>query len=141
MTYFWVMLGSALGGGARYFVSGLAAQHIGQTFTIGTLMVNVTGSFVIDFFATLTAPDGRIFVGADARQFVMTGLCGGYTTFSSFSLQTLDLLRTGGLARAAINVAASVVLCVLAVAAGHLLASHLNGGAVRVAQSAIEKEA
>src|SRR5271156_6557546 len=95
MTYFWVMLGSALGGGARFFVSGLAAQHIGQTFPIGTLIVNVTGSFVIGFFATLTAPDGRVFVSSDARQFVMTGLCGGYTTFSSFSLQTLNLARDG----------------------------------------------
>jgi protein CrcB len=79
--------------GARFFVSGLAAQHIGQTFPIGTLIVNVTGSFVIGFFATLTAPDGRVFVSSDARQFVMTGLCGGYTTFSSFSLQTLNPRR------------------------------------------------
>ena len=96
MTYFWVMLGSALGGGARYFVSGLAAQHIGQTFPIGTLIVNVTGSFVIGFFRHPDRPpDGRVFVGTDARQFVMTGLCGGYTTFSSFSLQTLNLARDG----------------------------------------------
>jgi CrcB protein len=126
MTYFWVMLGSALGGGARFFVSGLAAQHIGQTFTIGTLMVNVTGSFVIDFFATLTAPDGRIFVGADARQFVMTGLCGGYTTFSSFSLQTLNLARDGETLLAGANIVLSVVLCLLAVWAGYVAANALN---------------
>jgi protein CrcB len=84
MTWFWVTLGSALGGLARYWLSGFAAQHIRQTFPIGTLIVNVTGSFVIGFFATLTGPDGRVFVGTDARQFVMTGICGGYTTFSSF---------------------------------------------------------
>lgn len=127
MTYFWVMLGSALGGGGvRYFVSGLAAQHIGQTFPIGTLMVDVAGSFVIGFFATLTAPDGRIFVGADARQFVMTGLCGGYTTFSSFSLQTLNLARDGETLLAGANIVLSVVLCLLAVWAGYVAANALN---------------
>jgi fluoride exporter len=76
MTWFWVSLGSALGGVARYWLSGLASQHIGETFPIGTPIVNVTGSFVIGFFATLTGPDGRIFVGTDARQFVMTGVTG-----------------------------------------------------------------
>ena len=126
MTYFWVMLGSALGGGARFFVSGLAAQHIGQTFPIGTLIVNVTGSFVIGFFASLTAPDGRVFVGSDARQFVMTGLCGGYTTFSSFSLQTLNLARDGENLLAGANVVLSVVLCLLAVWAGFIAANALN---------------
>jgi fluoride exporter len=126
MTYFWVMLGSALGGGARYFVSGLAAEHIGETFPFGTLIVNITGSFVIGFFATLTAPDGRIFVGADARQFVMTGLCGGYTTFSSFSLQTLNLARDGESLLAGVNALLSVVLCLVAVWAGHAAASALN---------------
>ena len=126
MTYFWVMLGSALGGGARYFVSGLAAQHIGQTFPIGTLIVNVTGSFVIGFFATLTGPDGRVFVGTDARQFVMTGLCGGYTTFSSFSLQTLNLARDGQTLLAGLNIALSVVLCLLAVWLGFVAANALN---------------
>ena len=126
MTYFWVMLGSALGGGARYFVSGLAAQHIGQTFPIGTLIVNVTGSFVIGFFATLTGPDGRVFVGTDARQFVMTGICGGYTTFSSFSLQTLSLVRDGEMTLAGVNAVLSLALCLVAVWLGHVAASTLN---------------
>jgi CrcB protein len=126
MTYFWVMLGSALGGGARYFVSGLAAQHIGLTFPIGTLIVNVTGSFVIGFFATLTGPDGRVFVGTDTRQFVTTGLCGGYTTFSSFSLQTLNLARDGQTLLAGLNIALSVVLCLLAVWLGFVAANALN---------------
>jgi|SRR5271166_1597330 len=88
MTWVWVMLGSALGGAACYWLSGLAARHIGESFPVGTLIVNVVGSFVIGFFASLTGPDGRVFVGTDARQFVMTGVCGGFTTFSSFSLQT-----------------------------------------------------
>jgi CrcB protein len=127
ITYFWVMLGSALGGGARYFVSGFAAQHVGETFPTGTIIVNVTGSFIIGFFATLTAPDGRVFVRSDARQFVMTGLCGGYTTFSSFSLQTLYLARDGENWLAALNIVLSVVLCLLAVWAGFVLANALNG--------------
>ena len=126
MMYFWVMLGSALGGGARYFVSGFAAQHIGETFPFGTLIVNVTGSFVIGFFAALTAPDGRVFVGTDTRQFVMSGLCGGYTTFSSFSLQTLNLARDGEALLAGANIVLSVVLCLLAVWLGFVAAGALN---------------
>jgi fluoride exporter len=126
MTYFWVMLGSALGGAARFFVSGFAAQHIGETFPFGTLIVNVTGSFVIGFFATLTAPDGRIFVGTDARHFVMAGICGGYTTFSSFSLQTLNLARDGERLLAGANIVFSVVFCLLAVWSGFVAANALN---------------
>ena len=63
---------SALGGGARYWCSGFAADRFGET-----LIVNVLGSFVIGFFATLTSPDGRLLVRTEARQFVMVGLCGG----------------------------------------------------------------
>ncbi|MBV8103069.1 MAG: fluoride efflux transporter CrcB [Hyphomicrobiales bacterium] len=126
MTWFWVMLGSALGGLGRYWISGFAAQHISQTFPIGTLIVNVTGSFVIGFFATLTGPDGRVFVGTDARQFVMTGICGGYTTFSSFSLQTLNLARDGEMTLAGVNAVLSLVLCLVAVWLGHVAAGALN---------------
>ena len=126
MTYFWVMLGSALGGAARYFVSGFAAERIGETFPFGTLIVNVSGSFVIGFFAALTAPEGRFFVSSDTRQFVMAGLCGGYTTFSSFSLQTFNLARGGERALAGANIVLSVVLCLLAVRLGYLAASAFN---------------
>src|SRR5271165_3697751 len=126
MLYFWVMLGSALGGGARYAVSGLAAAHIGGTFPWGTLIVNATGSFIIGFFATLTGPDGRVYVGTEGRQFVMTGICGGYTTFSSFSLQTLNLVRDGEMTLAGMNICLSFLLCLLSVWAGHAAASALN---------------
>ena len=126
MIYFWVMLGSALGGAARYWCSGFAAEHFGETFPVGTLAVNIIGSFIIGFFATLTGPDGRFLVGTQARQFVMTGLCGGYTTFSSFSVQTLNLVRDGEVKLAGANIALSVVLCLLAVWLGHIAAASLN---------------
>ncbi|MBX6323289.1 MAG: fluoride efflux transporter CrcB [Rhodospirillaceae bacterium] len=126
MTWFWIGVGSAIGGLGRYWCSGLVARHVGETFPFGTLAVNVVGSFVIGFFATLTGPDGRLLVGADARQFVMVGLCGGYTTFSSFSLQTLNLIREGALLQAGGNVVLSVLLCMVAVWAGHIAAAALN---------------
>ncbi len=126
MMYVWVMLGSALGGGARYFFSGLVANQFGETFPWGTLIVNVTGSFVIGFFATLTGPDGRLIVRTEGRQFVMTGICGGYTTFSSFSLQTLNLVRDGEIALAGGNIGLSFVLCLFAVWSGHIAALSLN---------------
>ena len=126
MTWVWVMLGSALGGAACYWLSGLAARHIGESFPVGTLIVNIVGSFVIGFFASLTGPDGRVFVGTDARQFVMTGVCGGFTTFSSFSLQTLNLARNGEMALAGANAMLSLALCLIAVWLGHIAASVLN---------------
>ena len=125
-NYIWVVIGSALGGGARYWCSGFIAQRIGETFPWGTLAVNVAGSFVIGFFATLTGPDGRFLVGTTARQFVMIGLCGGYTTFSSFSLQTLNLARDGEWLRAGGNIGLSVILCLLAVWLGLMAAAALN---------------
>jgi CrcB protein len=124
----WIALGGALGSVARYGCSALVARWIGETFPWGTLVINVVGSFVIGFFATLTGPDGRILVSPDARQFVMVGVCGGYTTFSSFSLQTLNLARDGDLAAAAGNVVASVVACLVAVWLGHVWAAALNRG-------------
>src|SRR5258708_5944498 len=92
-TYFLIAFGGALGSVARFWFSGVVANTIGQTFPWGTLLVNISGSFVIGFFAALTGPDGRWLVSAPGRQFFMIGVCGGYTTFSSFSLQTLDLMR------------------------------------------------
>jgi CrcB protein len=126
VTYLWIGLGSALGGMARYWCSGFVADRIGETFPWGTLLVNVVGSFIIGFFATLTAPDGRLLVGSTARQFVMVGVLGGYTTFSSFSLQTLNLVRDGEWLRAGANIVLSVVLCLVAVWLGHIAAAALN---------------
>ena len=125
-NYFWIAVGSALGGMARYWSSGMAAVLFGETFPWGTLIVNIFGSFVIGFFATITGPDGRLFIGTIPRQFVMIGLCGGYTTFSSFSLQTLTLVNDGEWLYAGLNVGASVVLCLLAVWLGHWAAGNFN---------------
>jgi CrcB protein len=125
-NYFWIAVGSALGGMARYWCSGMAARLLGETFPWGTLFVNIAGSFVIGFFATMTGPDGRILVGSTARLFVMIGFCGGYTTFSSLSLQTLNLMHDGEWIYAGLNIAASVVLCLLAVWIGHVAAAALG---------------
>jgi len=126
MAYFWIAVGSALGGVFRYWCSGVAARLIGETFPWGTLIVNVAGSFVIGLFFTLTGPDGRLLVGSNTRLFVMVGLCGGYTTFSSFSQQTLTLLQDGEFLSVGANIAASVLLCMLAVWLGHAAAAQLN---------------
>ncbi|HUO23227.1 MAG TPA: fluoride efflux transporter CrcB [Caulobacteraceae bacterium] len=135
-----VMLGGALGSLARYLAA-LAAAPISGELPLGTIAINIFGSFVIGFFGTLTLAHGRYPVSENMRLFVMVGVCGGFTTFSSFSLQTLDLLRAGAFGRAIVNVVVSVVLCVLAVSAGHLLAARLNGGAPEIAQIPIEEEA
>jgi CrcB protein len=124
--YLIVAAGGALGTAARYFLSGLVANAFGQTFPWGTLIINVTGSFIIGFFGTLTGPDGRFLVSGTARQFVMVGVCGGYTTFSSFSLQTLSLANDGEWLQAAGNITASVFLCLLFVWLGATAAAALN---------------
>lgn len=135
-----VMLGGALGTLARYLI-GVVALPISGQLPWGTIIINITGSFVIGLFGALTLSSGRFPVSETMRLFVMIGLCGGYTTFSSFSLQTLDLMRGGALDRAAINITASVVLCIAAVAAGHAVGAHFNGGAREIAQIPIEEEA
>jgi CrcB protein len=122
LTYFWIMLGGALGSAARFWASGLIAERMGEVFPLGTLFVNVSGSFVIGFFAGLTDPQGPFLIGPRMRQFVMIGLCGGYTTFSSFSLQTLELARDGDWLRAGLNSVLALVCCLLAVWLGRALA-------------------
>jgi fluoride exporter len=126
LTYFWIAVGSAIGGVGRFWLSGFVARWIGETFPWGTILVNISGSFIIGFFATLTGPDGRIFASSLTRQFVMIGICGGYTTFSSFSLQTLNLANDGEWLYAGANIVLSVVLCLVAVWIGHVMAVGLN---------------
>jgi CrcB protein len=126
MAYLWISLGGALGTIARFWLSGLVASHrIGQTFPTGTLVVNVTGSFVIGFIAALNVPEGRFYISPMVRQFLMIGVLGGYTTFSSFSLQTMNLTGEGEWLYAILNVTLSVLLCLLAVWLGQVLAQTL----------------
>jgi len=135
-----VMAGGALGTLARYLIAA-AALPISGKLPWGTILINITGSFIIGFIGTLTLAQGKYPLSENMRLFIMVGFCGGYTTFSSFSLQTLDLIRSGALLRAGVNVGASVALCLLAVAVGHLIAAQMNGGARDIAQIAIEEEA
>lgn len=125
MPYLWVTLGSALGGLLRYVIT-RATIPVSGGVPWGTVLINVLGSFVIGFFGTLTLQTGRHPASDNVRLFVMVGLCGGFTTFSSFSLQTFDLMRTGQLVRALVNVVLSVVLCIGAVGAGHMLAHRIT---------------
>lgn len=126
VTYLAIGIGSALGGAARYGCGLAAAWAWGTGFPWGTIVINIVGSLVIGGFAELTGPDGRLLVGTLGRQFVMIGICGGYTTFSSFSLETLGLLQSGRPLAALANVMLSLVLCLGAVWTGHVLARKAN---------------
>ncbi|MBI3506069.1 MAG: fluoride efflux transporter CrcB [Proteobacteria bacterium] len=111
--YLWIAVGSALGGMGRHAVSeAILAQVDPQGIPWWTILVNITGSFAIGFVAAMTPPN------PDLRLFLMTGVLGGYTTFSAFSLQTLDLAQRGEWAAAGLNVMLSVVLCLAAVYLG-----------------------
>jgi CrcB protein len=128
LAYLWVAIGGALGSVARYGIGGLVAQKFGETFPFGTLAVNVTGSFIIGLLGALASSEGRLSPQSRvfATQFFMTGVCGGFTTFSSFSLQTINLVRDGEWLYAGGNILFSVLLCLIAVWLGYLLGSTLN---------------
>ncbi len=123
--YLWVMLGSALGGLLR-FTLGRITLSWNSNLPWTTILINILGSFVIAYFGTLTLAGGRHQASENMRLFVMVGICGGFTTFSSFSLQTFDLARGGAVWRALANVVLSVILCLAAVALGHRLAQRGN---------------
>lgn len=126
MAYLYVALGSALGGMLRHWCSLLVANRLGDEFPWGTILVNVSGSFAIGVLGALSALDGRWVLPVAARQLLIVGVLGGFTTFSSFSLQTLTLARVGSWAAAGANVLVSLVFCLLAVSAGFALATAFN---------------
>ena len=123
MMSLWIAIGGALGSLGRYWISESFVRLLGPGFPWGTLFVNVSGSFVIGFVAGWGGSGARLIESPFARSFVMIGLCGGYTTFSAFSLQTLAMLQAGDVGRAGLNVAASVGVCLLAAWAGYALAA------------------
>lgn len=125
-TYLAVMTGGAVGTGLRMWLSGLLAGKYGETFPVGTLVVNVSGSFIISFFAGLVGPDGPLLASSLARQVVMVGVLGGFTTFSSFSFQTLNLLHDAQWMRAGANIVLSLALSLFAVWLGHIGAQALT---------------
>ena len=125
-SYIAVALGSIVGAVARFLVSVLSVSQFGDGFPWGTLFVNVTGSFAIGFYAALTGPDGRLFASPRQRQFVMVGICGGYTTFSAFSLETLRFVQSGKVETAFIYLLVSAVTWIASVWIGHAWAARIN---------------
>jgi CrcB protein len=126
IAYLWVAIGGAIGSVGRFWLSGLVAAKFGETFPWGTLIINVTGSLLIGVFAAFIDPESRILAPPGFRQFFMIGICGGYTTFSSFSLQTLRLAQDREWLYAGANVTLSVVLCLVAVWLGYVIGSMFN---------------
>ena len=125
--YLWIAAGGALGSVARFGAAEGITRLAGMAFPWGTLVVNVAGSFVIGFFATATSPVGRWPVGIEGRHFFMTGVLGGFTTFSAFRLQTIELFQAGHAGRALANIALSLLLCLAATWLGHWLAGWVKG--------------
>jgi CrcB protein len=128
IAYLWVAIGGALGSVSRFWLNGIVSSRFGETFPWGTMLINVSGSFIIGVIGALAVPEGRMDSSsrAFATQFLMIGICGGFTTFSSFSLQTLNLLRDREWLYAGGNVILSVVLCLVAVWLGWMLGSMFN---------------
>jgi CrcB protein len=124
--YLLVGLGGAIGSMARYGLGQMITARYGEGFPIATLVINVTGSFLIGLLATMGGTAGGAPNSSTMRLLLMVGVCGGYTTFSSFSLQSLNLIREGHLAAAGLNAILSVALCLIAVAAGHFAGLALN---------------
>jgi len=128
LAYLWVAIGGALGSVGRFWINGFVSEKVGATFPWGTLIINIGGSFVIGVIGSLASPEGRMDSQTRqfATQFLMIGICGGYTTFSSFSLQTLNLLRDREWLYAGGNILLSVALCLVAVWLGWMLGASFN---------------
>jgi fluoride exporter len=124
--YLWIALGSGIGGATRFGLAEWMAARFGDSFPWGTIAVNVTGCFLIGIFATITGPDGKWVADATQRHFFMTGVLGGFTTFSSMSHQTLHLAKDGQWLHAAANVVGTMTACLVAVWLGHVAAQSIS---------------
>ena len=116
-----VAVGGAMGSVARFWLTSAMTALTGPRFPWGTLLINVLGSFVIGLVAGVTLIPSRVGVHPDIRIFLMTGVCGGFTTFSAFSLQTLELMQAGDMVPALGYAMSSVVFCVAATFCGWAL--------------------
>ena len=123
-----IAVGGAIGSVGRYYASRVIMELSGGIFPLGTMFVNVSGAIVIGFVAALSAPESRFFVSPQARLFFMTGVCGGYTTFSTFSLETVALIGDGQWLAASLNATGSVLLCLAAVWLGGIAAQLMGRG-------------
>ncbi len=126
LPYLLVAAGSAAGGMVRYGTSELFVRLIGAGFPWGTIVINVVGSFAIGLLNALVAPDGGLLLGSASRQLLMVGFLGGYTTFSAFSLQSLQLLQAGRWTASTLYILSSVILCLAGVAIGQFIAKSLR---------------
>lgn len=126
-TYLMVMLGGCVGVAARFWLSVAIASRWGGAFPSGTVVVNILGCFVIGLFVVLTSAEGLLPASAVIRQAVVLGVLGGFTTFSSFSIQTIELMKQGQISLAVVNVLVSVFGCLLATWAGMMVGGWMNG--------------
>lgn len=126
LLYAAVAAGSVVGSVLRWSVSGAGAAWLGGDFPWGTAIANVSGSWAIGLFARLSAPEGRLFAGPRMRHFAMTGVCGGYTTFSVLSIETLRMIQDGMMLRAMLYAAGSLAASLAAVWLGDALAARFN---------------
>jgi CrcB protein len=123
VSYVWIALGAVVGASARYFLSRYIVKALASTFPYGTLLINISGSFLLGFFLVLTTE--RVLVAPRWRWLIAIGFCGSYTTFSSYAFETFALFEQGQWVLVAWNVIASNLLCLASVLAGAALARWL----------------
>jgi fluoride exporter len=123
VNYLWIALGAIVGASLRYFVGGVMARMVPATFPYGTLLINLTGSFVLGFF--LISIGERVLVNPHWRLLVAVGFCGSYTTFSTYAFETFALGEQGQWLLAGANIFVSNLFCLGAVLAGAALARRL----------------
>ena len=119
-TILWISIGAIVGANLRYFVGQSAARLLSSSLPYGTLIINITGSFILGFFLVWTGE--RVLADPRWRLLIAIGFCGGYTTFSSFAYETFALIEQGRFAASALNVIATNILCLLGVVAGAAIA-------------------
>ena len=119
-AYVWISVGALVGANLRYFVSRLAAKLLSPNFPYGTLMINITGSFILGLFLIWTTE--RVLADPKWRLLVAVGFCGSYTTFSSYAFETMAYFEQGHWSLFAANILSNNILCLAAVLLGGVVA-------------------